>query len=111
VARASIVFVRLTRTAFTANPTPTTLDNVNGNFVLNDGATFLELTNSSGATRTVSVEIPEQVDQNLPVTSRTYTLSNGQVGKVGIYSRERYGGQLLVDVSGTGVTCVAYSIR
>lgn len=111
MARASIVLTRLTRVSFTPNPTPSTLDNVNGSFVLNDGATFLEFTNSSGATRTVSVEVPEQVDQNLPVTSRTYTLSNGQVGKTGNFPRERYGSQLLVDVSGTGVTCVAYTIR
>lgn len=111
MARAAIVFVRLDRHVFTANPTPTTLDAVNGNFVLNDGATFFELTNGAGVPRTVSVEVPEQVDQNLPVTSRTYTLNAGQVGKTGIYPREVYGSQLLVDVSGASVTCVAYSIR
>ena len=111
MARAQIQFARLTRTAFTLPPTATTLDNVNGNYVINDGSTFLELANASGGTRTVSVEVPEQVDQNLPVTSRTFTLLNGQTGKTGIFPREIYGGQLLVDVSGTGVTAVAYSTR
>jgi len=111
VARVLIQFARLTRTAITLPPTATTLDSVNGNFVTNDGSTFLELNNASGGTRTVSVQVPEQVDQNLAVTSRSYTLLNGQVGKTGIFPREVYGGQLLVDVSGTGVTAVAYSTR
>ncbi len=111
MARAAIVFIRLNRTVFTPNPTPTTLDSVNGNFQLNDGASFLELDNTSGVTRIVSVEVPEDVDQNLPVTSRSYTLNAGQVGKTGIYPREVYGSQLLVDVDGAGVTAVAYSVR
>lgn len=111
MARGLIQFVRLTRTAITLTPTATTLDNVNGNYVANDGSTFLELNNASGGTRTVSVEVPEQVDQNLAVASRTYTLLNGQVGKTGIFPREVYGSQILVDVSGTGVTAVAYSTR
>lgn len=111
MARAVITLARLTRTTFTPNPTATTLDSVNFNYVNNDGGTFLELNNTSGVTRTVSVEVPEQVDQNLPVSSRTYSLNAGQVGKTGIYPREIYGATLLVDVSGAGVTAVAYSIR
>jgi len=111
VARVLIQFARLTRTAITLPPTPTTLDNVNGNYVTNDGSTFLEISNASGSTRTVSVEVPEAVDQNLTVANRTFTLLNGQTGKTGIFPREVYGGQLLVDVSGTGVTAIAYSTR
>jgi hypothetical protein len=111
MARALIQFARLTRTAITLTPTATTLDNVNGNYSANDGATFLELNNGSAGTRTVSVEVPEDVDSDLPVSSRTYTLLAGQVGKTGIFPREVYGSQLLVDVSGTGVTGIAYSTR
>lgn len=111
MARAAITFVRLDRHVFTPNPVATTLDSVNGNFALNDGASFLELNNTALVSRTISVEVPEQVDQNLPVTSRTYTLNAGQVGKTGIYPREVYGSQLLVDVSGAGVQCVVYSVR
>lgn len=111
MARAVITFVRLTRVVFTPDPTATTLDSVNGNYVLNDGATFLQLNNTSGTTKTVSVEVPEDVDQDLAVQSRTYSLNAGQVGKTGIYPREVYGSQLLVDVSGTGVTAVAFSVR
>jgi hypothetical protein len=111
MARAIIQFVHLSRLAFSINPTATALDNVNGNFSANDGGTFLELNNTAGGTRTVSVEVPEDVDADLPVSSRTYTLLAGQVGKTGVFPREVYGAQLLVDVSGTGVTAVAYSIR
>jgi len=97
--------------AFTPDPTPTVLDSVAGNYVLNDGATFLRLNNTALVARTVSVEVPEDVDANLPVTSRTFTLSAGQVGMTGIFPREIYGSQLLVDVSGAGVQAVANSIR
>lgn len=111
MARQLITMVRITRAVFTPDPTPTTLSATDGNYVLNDGATILQLTNGSGSSRTVSVRVPEGVDIDLAVTSRTYALSNGQTGKVGIFPREVYGSQLLVDVSGTGVTAVALSVR
>lgn len=111
MARASITTVRLTRTAFTVDPTPTTLDSVNGNYAVNDGATFLQLTNGAVVSRDVTVLVPEDVDADLPVTPRTYTLSAGQTGKTGIFPRETYGSQLLVDVSGASVTVIAFSVR
>lgn len=111
MARASIVKVQLTRTQLTLAPTPTVLDSANGNYVQNDGSTLLWLSNGAGVTRTVSVEVPEDVDADLPVTARTYTLSAGQAGYTGIFPREIYGAQLLVDVSGATVSAVAYSTR
>lgn len=111
MARASIELIRLDRTVFTVNGTGTTLDSVNGNFVLNDGATFLEFHNTSGSTRTVSVAVPGDVDEDLVVGSRTYTVLNGQTGKTAFFPRQTYGGELLVDVSGSAVSTVAYSCR
>jgi hypothetical protein len=111
MARASIQLIRLDRTTFTANGSGSTLDSVNGSTVLNDGATFLELHNTSGSTRTVSVEIPDDVDEDLTVSPRVYTVANGATGKTAFFPRQTYGPQLLVDVSGTGVTATAYSCR
>lgn len=111
MARALIVTVQLTRTALTLPPTATVLDSVNGNYCQNDGATFLWLSNGAGVTRTVSVEVPEDVDADLPVSSRTFTLLAGQAGYTGIFPRQIYGSQLLVDVSGATVSAVAYSTR
>lgn len=111
MARASITVIRLDRTVFTANGAGVTLDSANGNAVDNDGATFLEFHNTSGSTRTVSVEVPADVDQNLPVTARTYTVPNAATGKTAFFPRQTYGGQLLVDVSGSGVNAAAYSCR
>lgn len=111
MARAAISVIHLTRMVFTVNPTGTTLSNTLGNYADNDGGTFLELNNASGGTRTVSVEVPANVDANLPVGSRTFTLTNGQVGKTGIFPIDVYGAQLIVDVSGTGVTATAFTIR
>lgn len=111
MARASITLIRLTRTALGALTPATTLSSADGNYVTNDGATFLYLNNGSGGSRTVSVLVPEDVDQNLAVASRTFVLSAGQVGLTGTFPREIYGGQILVDVSGSTVTAVAYSVR
>lgn len=111
MARASITFIRLTRTALGAVTSTTVLDSANGNYVTNDGATFFYLENTDIVSRTVSVLVPEDVDQNLAVASRTFVLSAGQVGLTGTFPREIYGGQILVDVSGAGVEAVAYSVR
>lgn len=111
MARAVIVRVQLNRFAFTLAPTPTVLDNVNFNYVANDGATLLWLSNGSGSTRTVTVEVPGNVDVDLPVTSRTYSLSAGQAGFTGVFPRAIYGSQILVDVSGATVSAIAYSTR
>jgi hypothetical protein len=61
--------------------------------------------------RTVSVEVPTDVDEDLPVTSRVYTVAAGATGKTAFFPRQVYGDQLLVDVSGGTVTCTAYSCR
>lgn len=111
MARTAIQLIVLDRTVFTANGSGSTLDNVNGSVVNNDGATFLELHNGSGATRTVTVEVPGDVDQNLVVAGRTYTVLAGATGKTGTFPRQNYGEQLLVDVSGGSVTATAYSTR
>jgi hypothetical protein len=111
MARAAIQLIRLDRTVFTANGSGTTLDSVNGNYVANDGATFLELHNGAGSPRTVSVEVPGDVDSDLPVTSRQYTVAAGATGKTAFFPRGVYGNQLIVDVSGGTVTATAYSCR
>ncbi len=111
MARASITSIRLTRTALAALTPATTLDSTDGNYVNNDGATFLYLDNTSIGSRTVTVLVPEDIDQNLAVTPRTFVLSAGQIGMTGTFPRTIYGGQILVDVSGTGVDAIAYSVR
>ncbi len=111
MARTAIQLIVLDRTVFTTNGTGANLDNVNGSVVNNDGATFLELHNTSGSTRTVTVEVPGDVDEDLPVTGRVYTVLAGATGKTGTFPRQTYGEQLLVDVSGGSVNCVAYSTR
>lgn len=111
MARTAIQLIVLDRTVFTTNGAGANLDAVNGSVVSNDGATFLELHNTSGSTRTVTVEVPGDVDEDLPVTGRVYTVLNGATGKTGTFPRQVYGEQLLVDVSGSNVNAVAYSIR
>lgn len=110
MARADIVTVTLTRLVFQDDPTPTTLSSVNGNVTHNNSATFLELHNTSGGSRDVMVLVPTDVDVDLAVTARTYTLAAGESGKTGTFPVEVYGSQLLVDVSGTGVTAVAFTV-
>jgi hypothetical protein len=111
MARTGISSTRLSRVGVMALTPTTELDPVNGNYADNDGATLLHMENTAGAARDVTILIPTDVDMDLPVTSRTYTLSAGQIGLVGLFPRETYGGQLLVDVDGADVMVIAVSVR
>lgn len=97
---------------FTAtNPAPVGADATNGNLSDNDGYTFLEMTNASGASRTVTVTIPGGVDQDLASPSRVFTLPGNGVYLTGVFPIETYGAQLLYTASGSGVSFRPTSLR
>jgi hypothetical protein len=113
MARTNVPVVRLNRTSIvtTAIASATALDNVNGNYVTNDGATFLMMFNNSGSSRTVSILLPEGADQDLTAGPRVYSLTNGVTYLTGYFPENPYGSQILVDSSGNGVRTIAYTIR
>lgn len=90
---------------FTAtSPAPVAADTVNGNLSDNDGYTDLEMTNASGASRTVTVTIPGGVDTDLAAPTRVYTLPSNGVYRTGVFPVETYGAQLLYTASGSGIS-------
>lgn len=87
-----------------ANPVPKAADTVNGNLSPNDGYTLLEMTNTSGASRTVTLVLPGGVDEDLLMPNRVYTLPSNGVYFGGVYPMSVYGPQLLYTASGSGVS-------
>lgn len=92
MARTPIPVKRLSRVTPVV-PAPVNSDPTNDMFFVNDGATWLEVTNSNvGLARTFTVETPYTVDL-LPVSDRTYSIpANASVPqKVGPFPRDIYG--------------------
>lgn len=113
MARTQLSVQRLSRLALVTfdQTTWAVLDSANGNWVINDGSVFLGLFNDSGAARTVEILVPEGADQDLVVGPRTYALTDGVTYLTGYYPESVYSSQLLVDVSGTGVSAAAFTFR
>jgi hypothetical protein len=90
---------------------PVTADTANGNVSPNDGYTYLEMTNSSGASRTVNVTLVGNVDQDLTTPVRPYVMASNGVYETGVFPVTVYGAQLLYTATGSGVSIRAISLR
>jgi hypothetical protein len=87
------------------------MDTANGNVAPNDGYTYVELILSGGVARTVSLAVPGGFDQDLVVSSRTYSLPSNGTYRTGVFPVSAYGPQLLLDVSGSGVAIRVLTLR
>lgn len=88
-----------------------TLDNVNGNWVANNGSIFLIVRNSSGGASTLTIAIPAGVDEDLTAPSRTYVLSNNVTYLTGYFPVNVYGPQLLINISTASVNGQPFDFR
>ena len=89
----------------------TALSVANGNMCPNNGVTFLVVSNSSGATATLTVEVPVTVDVNLAVANRAYTIpANTNRTMVGPFRQSVYGPTLLVDTSSASLSAAGVSL-
>jgi hypothetical protein len=97
MARALISPVAVTR-AGVAPPAETTGDPVNFHYVPNDGATYLLVRNSNGAStaRVLTVRVATLIDGQA-VASRTYSIAAGASRYIGPFDVATYGTQLLLD--------------
>lgn len=113
MARTQLPVIRLVRTSATTFDTTLwpSIDNANGSFAVNDGATLLAIRNQSGGTATVTVAIPAGVDQDLAVASRTYSILNNTTVLTNYYPVEFYGPQLLINASAASVLCQPFDFR
>lgn len=87
------------------------MDTVNGNVAANDGYTYMVMTLSGGVARTVTLDVPAGFDLDLVVTDRTYPLATNGVYRTGVFPISAYGAQLLLNVSGTGVSVQLFTLR
>lgn len=111
-ARTQVAVTSVSRTAITAVPAPNTApDTVNGNFVLNDGATVLVLLNGDGAaSHTLTVQLASGVDGQ-SVTPRTYTVPISGIRQwVGPFPLQFYGSTLNFNLDSTQVSVQAVSL-
>lgn len=96
-------------------PVATISDATNDMYFVNDGATWLEVGNVNAAGRDFTIETPYQVDLDLPVNDRTFTvpgLTTVPV-RVGPWPREIYGETVFVTMpalTGTDLRFYAYSL-
>jgi hypothetical protein len=90
------------------DPTPTAMDNVNGNSFVNGGKLWLRITAPAGG-GTVQVAFKDKVDGQT-VTPKTYTFTANQVGVIGGWPINIYGATLIATPSATGFNCTAFSL-
>ena len=93
------------------SPVPVAANTTDGNLSPNDGYTILEVTNTSGASRDVSVDIPAGIDENLLAPDRVLTFPSNGVYLTGVFPVSTYGAQLLYIASGSGISFRALSMR
>lgn len=115
MARTQIPVKAMDRRTFVLDQAESPADPTNGMFVINDGATWLEVRNTNAAARTFTVVEPGVVDQDLPIGDRTYTVpgtGTTPAGRTGAFPRSLYGETLLIDipVGQTDLRFTAYSL-
>lgn len=114
MARTRLGIISVSRFALTSSTgsfVPVAADVTNGNVAANDGFTLLEMTLAGGVARDVMLAIPSGFDQDLVISDRTYTLPSNGVYLAGVYPVSAYGSELLLDVSGAGVSFRLLSMR
>lgn len=111
MARTQVTVLSVNRTALRATGTPPAVDVANGNFCLNDGATFLEVTNADGAaTHVLTVTVVSGVD-GLTAGPRSYTVPiSAAVQKVGMYPLSFYGEIILFNGDNANLKVQPYSL-
>lgn len=111
MARTQTTVLSVNRTTLRATGTPPAVDVANGNFCLNDGATFLEITNADGAnTHVLTVVVVSGVD-GLTAGPRSYTIPiSAAVQKTGIFPMAFYGEVLLYNGDNANLKVQPYSL-
>lgn len=84
-------------------------DNTNGNSILNNGSTWLEVTNGGGSAATVTVAYGSKVDgQTVP--AKSYSLAAAAKRRIGPFPVTLFGKTLIVTPSAATVTIAAYQL-
>jgi hypothetical protein len=110
MARSAIPVYAITRAGIVA-PTETTTDVANGNTLPNNGATWLAVRNSNGAstTRTLTVQVSTTVDGQA-VTPRPYPVAAGVTRYIGPFPIATYGQNLLLNPDNAELRVIALTL-
>ncbi len=77
-----------------------TLSQTFGNTMVNNGATFLYVSNTAGSTTTLTISYPILIDTTQAVAARTYALpASTPAIMIGLFPQSLFGGNLLINVS------------
>jgi hypothetical protein len=109
MARAEIPVTAVT-TAGIAPTTPTAGDSVNGHFVVNDGRTWLEVTNLDGSNpHTLSARLPNVDGQ--AVTPKPFVIAANTTSprKIRLGDPHLYGRKVLIDADSSQLKIAAYT--
>lgn len=111
MSRTSIAVTQITR-AGVAGVTPTACDVSNGNVISNNGrTTWIEVTNSAGASGTLTVQPTRTVDgQQVPAITHTIPSTTTVPIKYGPFSAFDYSSQLEFNGSAATILVSAYSM-
>lgn len=111
MARTLIVTQPVVRTSLRAGVAPVAADVANGNYVVNDGCTWLEVTNADAVNpHSFTVQLAAGLD-GLTAGPRTITVPVAVLpGKTGIFPVLFYGPLLLINADSTQVRFNAYTV-
>jgi hypothetical protein len=88
-------------------PTAVATDAANGNTMLNDGHTFLDVTNTDSSTHTLTIHLAQLVDGQ-SATSFVRTITAGVSKRYGKFPVSAYGTKLLITVDSALLHAVAF---
>lgn len=98
---------KVTRTGVTP-ATPTAMDAVNGNTLINTGETYFDVTNSDGAaSHTLTINITQLVDGSTPA-AKTYTLAANAVKRFANFPVAIYGGSMQLNADSAMLEIASY---
>lgn len=96
----------VTRSGVTA-VAPTAMDAVNGNTLLNDGATYFDVTNSDAASHTLTIDITQQVDGSTP-TAKTFTIAASVTKRFANFPVAIYGAVMQLNADAATLEIASY---
>jgi hypothetical protein len=99
----------ITSAGLTPVPAEVAADSVNGNSYVNGPTTWLEATNTTGSSATVTITTPGTVDGNA-IADKVITLAAAAKTRIGPLSTVVYGPTVTVTGSVVGVTLAVYQL-
>lgn len=109
MARTAVAVTQIDRAVGVAPATFASADVANGNYVPNDGRTWIELDNTDAAQQTCTVHPARTVDGQ-SVTGVDHIVAAGAQLRLGPYPTSDYSGQLAINCTSANLKVAAYRL-